>query len=450
MDGTGSRRVGWIARSAVLALTLGLALGPPDRAASEPVVTPPAPSPRRDVPSAPSATPLEIERTLAAWMDDAASVVARVSSGETHGSGALVSTHHVLTALHVVGDAAHADVVLPDGRAMQARVVRRDAPRDLVLLALPGDAARCLPMSRSAPEAGAWVVGAGILGGIEHELPPTASVGVVLDASGDLTLALGIAHGMSGGPVLGTSGELVGVVVRLDAAARPDATLLEGVRCESAPIARTIPAHPFDAHEWNLARARALGALDPREPSPRAAWEVELANGWVTTRGVALSPELVLTSVDPDVAALGCAGMRLVGCDATCTEAVVRGELMTLRFPGARLTPLDGKPADGLARGALLSDGAGSAWGVVDTTTAWPGELVPYVPVHAHGCGTMAHRRREQSPRVTLGTVIAHDVPVVRGQLLLDAHGRPAAIDVGHHVQGRGYAVPLAEALARF
>lgn len=457
-----TRAIGWPLRSAIAALALSVltfadhsAAGADDVPIDEPA---PVAAPRAVEPP-PVVQRLDIETTFAAWMDAAAAVTVRVEAGESRGSGTLVSPRHVLTAAHVVGEAQEASIRLPDGRTVAGRVVQVDASRDLALIDLTEAATRCAPVAEGVTTVGAWVVTTGILGGVEHESAATSSVGVVLSlaaGSNELFLHQGIAHGMSGGPVLTPAGEVVGIISRLSAATSVTAAdpLLAGVSCEVAPTAHAIQDVPFDDASWNTARDTALAAQVQARAAPSfAASVIELARWSVSTRGIVVAPELVLTSVDPNVAREGaCEGVHVTGSEAlACTEATVRGELMLLRFPGLAVGPLTAADGAEPERGGLLSTADGRAWGVVDAAALSPGELVPYVPpLEPGGCGTLANMRYEQSPRVVLGSVLAHDVGAIRGDLLLDARGRPSAIHVASHLSWRGYAVPLREALARF
>jgi S1-C subfamily serine protease len=471
MGTNGKRAIGWPVRSATAALALSvLTFSDPSEAGADDVPVAAADVADPDAVGVPQ-TLLPIEATFAAWMDDAAARTVRVeSTGGMRGSGTLVSPEHVLTAAHVVQEDRVATITLRDGRTLAGRVLRVDAARDLALIGVPETELHCAPVAERTPALGAWVVSAGILGGVEHELPATSSVGLVLAVtSNDLILRQGIAHGMSGGPVLSAAGEIVGVVTRLDAAAsvvRGD-RFLDGVACAETAVARDVPRVTFDEAEWNTERDRAiastvgsrptvtLGEIATRAATSIGGSSVELARWSVHTRGVAVAPELVLTSVDPNVAReASCSAVHITGREAlACTEVIVAGELMLLRFPGAglRALALDETETVTPARGQILSTADAHAWGVVDATTLAPGHLEPWLPPLTAGhCGTLWNMRREQSPSVDLGSVLAHDVSAMRGELLLDAQGRAAAIDVGGHVLGRGYAVPIAEALARF
>lgn len=398
--------------------------------------------------------PLVMESTFAAWMADAKSVAVRVNSGRRRGSGTVVSEHQVLTAAHVVMDEVRAVVTLSNGDEVDARVTARDVNRDLALLTLTRSMDRCLPIARTAPRSGDWVAAAGFVGGVERELPATGTVGVVIDSTKFLVVRLGIAHGMSGGPVLANTGEIVGVLTRTDSAtpALASDAMFADVHCASPPSART-PAmlHVDPAHDVE-ARDHALLRLSSRSGRPAHVESVvTLKNGPIVLRGVAVDSEHVVTSLDEWMAqSHDCSMLRLEGHEGTaCTDVVAEGELMRVRFPSAHLVALTG-PIGVVASGSIVHSADARSAGVVDAVVR-PGVVSPYMPpMSEHVCGTMQNWRTMQNPRVTLGSVFAHDAIATRGELLVDAQDRPVGIVVGNHVDGRGYAVPIESAIARF
>ena len=144
------------------------------------------------------------------------------------GTGFLVDSHgvYVLTNDHIAAAASDLRVVLPDRRDVPAKLVGRDVRLDLALLSIasPGSAPLALGNSDDL-QVGEWLVVLGNAFGDEV----TASVGVVSatgrDAAGSLVpgRAMGfrtflqtdarIHRGNSGGPVLDTAGQVVGVAV---------------------------------------------------------------------------------------------------------------------------------------------------------------------------------------------------------------------------------------------
>jgi serine protease Do len=144
------------------------------------------------------------------------------------GTGFLVESHgvYVLTNDHIAAATPDLRVVLPDRRDVPAKLVGRDVRLDLALLSVDVTRLAPLPLGNSDDlQVGEWLVVLGNAFGDEV----TASVGVVSatgrDAAGSLVpgRAMGfrtflqtdarIHRGNSGGPVLDTAGQVVGVAV---------------------------------------------------------------------------------------------------------------------------------------------------------------------------------------------------------------------------------------------
>jgi serine protease Do len=144
------------------------------------------------------------------------------------GTGFLIEAHgvYVLTNDHIATATPDLHVVLPDRRDVPAKLIGRDVRLDLALLSIDVPRLAPLPMGSSDDlQVGEWLVVLGNAFGDEV----TASVGVVSatgrDAAGALRpgLAIGfrtflqtdarIHRGNSGGPVLDTAGQVVGVAV---------------------------------------------------------------------------------------------------------------------------------------------------------------------------------------------------------------------------------------------
>jgi len=135
---------------------------------------------------------------------------------------------YVLTNDHIAAAAPELRVVLDGGQEVAARVVGRDARLDVALLALNGDAPRAHVLALGDSDdlkVGEWLVVLGDPFGDEV----TASAGIVSatgrDAAGSLVpgRAMGfrtfvqtdarIHRGNSGGPVVNTAGQVIGVAV---------------------------------------------------------------------------------------------------------------------------------------------------------------------------------------------------------------------------------------------
>jgi serine protease Do len=143
--------------------------------------------------------------------------------GESHGT-------YVLTNDHIAAAASELQVVLPDRTAVPAKLAGRDVRLDLALLSieLGRDAPHLVPLALGNSndlQVGEWLVVLGDAFGDEV----TASVGVVSatgrEAAGSLVAARAIGfrtflqtdarihRGNSGGPVLDTAGQVVGIAV---------------------------------------------------------------------------------------------------------------------------------------------------------------------------------------------------------------------------------------------
>ncbi|MGE5187113.1 MAG: S1C family serine protease [Acidobacteriota bacterium] len=144
------------------------------------------------------------------------------------GTGFLIEAKgvYVLTNDHIAAASTELHVVLPDGSEVPAKLVGRDVRLDLALLSVDAPRLQPLPLGSSDDlQVGEWLVVLGDPFGDEV----TASVGVVSatgrDAAGSLVPGRAMAfrtflqtdarvhRGNSGGPVLDTAGQVVGVAV---------------------------------------------------------------------------------------------------------------------------------------------------------------------------------------------------------------------------------------------
>ncbi len=137
------------------------------------------------------------------------------------GSGFLIGDGYILTNHHVVDGAESVTVRLSDRRELQAKLVGSDEGYDVALLRVEGKDAGSLPALRlgqsSALRAGQWVVAIGSPLGLEQSV--TAGIVSGLGRSGGagqqyvpfIQTDVAINRGNSGGPLLNTSGEVVGI-----------------------------------------------------------------------------------------------------------------------------------------------------------------------------------------------------------------------------------------------
>ena len=204
-------------------------------------------------------------------------ILARRNQSQRGGSGTawLVSSRHWVTNRHVVGDRKSVTLLGPNGIEVNATVVTTDQANDLALLVtdapLPG--AKPIPIAQQPAKIGERVIVIGF------PLPDQMGAKAKL-TTGDISALSGIVDdprfyqfsapvqpGNSGGPLLNSSGEVVGIVTsKLDqisvaktfgfipegvnyavkiAYLRP---MLEGIQLESSTLIKSItPDAIFDA-----------------------------------------------------------------------------------------------------------------------------------------------------------------------------------------------------------
>lgn len=176
-------------------------------------------------------TPVLAETDWPAVLEAAAPAVviveAELDEGFAQGSGAIISSNgYVLTAQHVIEDAKGIKVYVPEGdgvRAYEASVVESSEDADIAVLKISGSELPCLPIGDSDhlsleeeirllgyPRQGdvgvGLIIGRGVYLGSREPL----------DLEGIKLLQIDISpfdHGHSGGPVINSAGEIVGVAV---------------------------------------------------------------------------------------------------------------------------------------------------------------------------------------------------------------------------------------------
>ncbi|HVI58428.1 MAG TPA: DegQ family serine endoprotease [Luteimonas sp.] len=140
--------------------------------------------------------------------------------GESMGSGFIISTDgYVLTNHHVIDGADEVKVKLSDGREFTAKVVGSDEQSDVALLKI---AAKGLPALRigdsNALKPGQWAVAIGSPFGLDHSV--TAGIISAVGRSNRfaqqqyvpfIQTDVAINQGNSGGPLLNTRGEVIGI-----------------------------------------------------------------------------------------------------------------------------------------------------------------------------------------------------------------------------------------------
>ncbi|MCC7250173.1 MAG: Do family serine endopeptidase [Lysobacter sp.] len=138
----------------------------------------------------------------------------------SQGSGFLISADgYVLTNHHVVDGADEVTVKLPDRRSFKAKVVGSDAQSDVAVLKIAANGLPHLRVGESkALKPGQWVVAIGSPFGLDHSV--TAGIVSAVGRANPyadqryvpfIQTDVAINRGNSGGPLLNTSGEVVGI-----------------------------------------------------------------------------------------------------------------------------------------------------------------------------------------------------------------------------------------------
>ncbi len=162
---------------------------------------------------------------------------------EVRGSGVIVHPQgYIVTNHHVIADHQNLEVILADGRVMEARWVASDPDRDLALIQIDGTTTQ-LPVApwgdSDSLRPGEWVLA---IGSALGDLTNTVTFGIVSGVNRQLDLEEGrtiegliqtdaaINRGNSGGPLVNLHGEIVGInawIIRQDDG--PDHTVAEGL-----------------------------------------------------------------------------------------------------------------------------------------------------------------------------------------------------------------------------
>jgi serine protease Do len=268
------------------------------------------------------------------------SVVQVRSGGRGNGTGVIWrASGAFLTNDHVVAHAnGRIEVLLTDGRTLQATVGARNPDLDLALLEVPasdlpaaavGDSARLrvgeLVFAVGHPWGQPWVVTAGIVSGL-GEVPVRGGAGTAQYVRSDVRLA----PGNSGGPMLNARGDVVGI----------NAMIFGG------DLAVAIPSHV--ASEWTVEPTRGrtyLGASVAPSAFPAPLRKGAWANREAALLVVAVAPDGPAARAGLAVGdlLLDAAGAPLEGVDALrelLSEHAARVLRLYLARAGA-IIPLD-------------------------------------------------------------------------------------------------------------
>ena len=146
----------------------------------------------------------------------------RPTAGQGNGSGVIVREDgYIITNYHVIKDAEDIRVHLSDGRAFWAEVVGQDPLTDLAIIRIDAEDLPALALGDSKGlRVGEWVVSLGNALGLQGGA--TATIGIVSAKDRSVRTEIGdlyglvqtdaaINHGSSGGAMVNTKGELVGI-----------------------------------------------------------------------------------------------------------------------------------------------------------------------------------------------------------------------------------------------
>ncbi len=131
------------------------------------------------------------------------------------GSGVLVSPDGlILTAAHVIQGAERVQVVFPDGKQSEGRVLGANFSKDIAMVQMSGKNLPFVKLGISGDlSAGDWVVALGHSAGFDATRTPPVRFGrVISDGPGNfLTTDCTLIGGDSGGPLFDLDGKLVGI-----------------------------------------------------------------------------------------------------------------------------------------------------------------------------------------------------------------------------------------------
>ncbi|MFP5288631.1 MAG: S1C family serine protease, partial [Thermoanaerobaculia bacterium] len=197
-------------------------------------------------------------------------------SGGSLGSGFFVAEDLVLTNAHVVSSELDpVEVVFSDGRKIEGRAVKRNEELDLAMVRVPGASADPLPLGDATTlDTGDRVVFVGTPEGLDftvHEGIVSHTMRHILGV-GYLQIDANVNPGNSGGPVLDTSGRVVGVITaKVEGAEGLGLAMPINYTYEGSPALLARPEPRPDSKAWDNLLAKV------REEDRRAAEDVSLA-----------------------------------------------------------------------------------------------------------------------------------------------------------------------------
>ncbi len=157
-----------------------------------------------------------------------------------HGSGVVIDKNGLLlSAYHVVEGVNQIDVKFSNGLTLSAEIVKYDKANDIVLLDITGDGFQALPLYMDDEELPIGIEVVTIGTPAELELGQSISKGILSgkrkrDGNVYLQADIAVSPGNSGGPLLNSKGEVIGIIQR-----KIISTGVEGIGF-AVPIERVI------------------------------------------------------------------------------------------------------------------------------------------------------------------------------------------------------------------
>lgn len=211
-----------------------------------------------------------LSRDPKAMIEDRKKAVVTIKSGDSVGSGFLVSPEGlIVTNSHVVSAAASIEVLLPSGEIRMANIIKAGVSLlDLAYLSIDGNGYPYIPWADSAKcAAGEEVYAIGAPLG----LPSTVTRGIVSNCNRDMKgISLvqtdtAVSAGNSGGPLLNARGEALGVLAMKISEA--------GVEGIGFAIAARVAKEYYEDKLTNLETALKREVASRQEQQKKASWK---------------------------------------------------------------------------------------------------------------------------------------------------------------------------------
>lgn len=156
-------------------------------------------------------------KTLSEMIKHADKACITIITDDGHGSGVIIDPEgYTLSAYHVVDGAKRIEVQFSDGLKQEARVLVHDMGNDLVLLDITGSGFRPLPLGKDDENGmGDEVITIGTPADLQ--LGQSVSKGILsgkrkIEEKVYLQTDVAVSPGNSGGPLLNTKGEVIGII----------------------------------------------------------------------------------------------------------------------------------------------------------------------------------------------------------------------------------------------